>query len=137
MVRRNLVKARNLEGLGALGRLSLESLFLFMYPNWFFSGSFTAWRVRRSFSLSSLVSSSITLGMAKSTQTHPINNWVKWVLTQLNPININVYWILIGYPIRPNYDPSIFSTNHPTLKYLKTTKITKIPLNLKNDQNNT
>ena len=41
------------------------------------------------------------------TQTHPIINWVKWVLTQLNSININVYWVLIGYPIKPNYDPSI------------------------------
>ena len=46
---------------------------------------------------------------------------------RLNPININVYWVLIGYPIRPNYNPSIISTNHPTLKYSKTTKITKIP----------
>ena len=26
-----------------------------------------------------------------------------------------------------NYDPNIISTNHPTLKYPKTTKITKIP----------
>ena len=43
----------------------------------------------------------------------------------INLININVYWVLIGYPIRPNYDP-IISTNHPTLKYPKTTK---------NDQN--
>ena len=56
----------------------------------------------------------ITLGVAKSTkmtkippkpaylnetQTHPIINWVKWVLTQLNPININVYWVLNGYLI--------------------------------------
>ena len=32
-VRRNLVKARNLEGLGALGKLGLEGLLLFMYPN--------------------------------------------------------------------------------------------------------
>ena len=32
-VRRNLVGARNLEGLGALGRLGLEGLLLFMYPN--------------------------------------------------------------------------------------------------------
>ena len=61
------------------------------------------------------------------TQTHPIINWVKWVLTQLNLININVYWVLIGYSIRPNYDPTIISTNHPTLKCPKTTKITKIP----------
>ena len=43
----------------------------------------------------------------------------------INPININVYWVLNGYPIRPNYDPSIISTNHPTLKYFKTTKFTK------------
>ena len=45
------------------------------------------------------------------TQTHPIINWV-----------------LNGYPVRPTYDPSIISTNQPTLKYPKTTKITKIPL---------
>ena len=32
-VRRNLVKARSLEGLGALGKLGLEGLLLFMYPN--------------------------------------------------------------------------------------------------------
>ena len=32
-VRRNPVGARNLEGLGALGRLGLEGLLLFMYPN--------------------------------------------------------------------------------------------------------
>ena len=83
--------------------------------------------------------------MAKSTQTHlsiqthQIINWVKYVLTQLNPININVYWVLIGYPVPnwPNYDTTIISTNHPTLKCLKTTKITKILPNLKNDQNNT
>ena len=56
-----------------------------------------------------------------------LNIWVKWVLTQLNPININVYWVLIEYPIRPNYDPTIISTNYPTLKCPKTTKITKIP----------
>ena len=29
----NLVGARNLKGLGALGRLGLEGLLLFMYPN--------------------------------------------------------------------------------------------------------
>ena len=46
----------------------------------------------------------------------------------INPININAYWVLNGYPIRPNYDPSIISTNQPTLKYPKTTKMTKIPL---------
>ena len=56
------------------------------------------------------------------TQTHPIINWVKWVLTQLNPININVYWVLNGYPIRPNYDASIISTNQQTLKYPKNPK---------------
>ena len=65
------------------------------------------------------------------TQTHQIINWVKWVLTQLNPININVYWVLTGYPIRVNYNPSIIFTNHPTLKYPKPLQITKIPLNLK------
>ena len=32
-VRRNLVGTRSLEGLGALGRLGLEGLFLFVYPN--------------------------------------------------------------------------------------------------------
>ena len=31
-VRRNLVGARSLEGVGALGRLGLEGLLLFMYP---------------------------------------------------------------------------------------------------------
>ena len=29
----NLVEARSLEGLGTLGRLGIESLLLFMYPN--------------------------------------------------------------------------------------------------------
>ena len=32
-VRRNPVKARSLEGLGASSRLDLEGLLLFMYPN--------------------------------------------------------------------------------------------------------
>ena len=32
-VRLNLVGTRSLEGLGALGRLGLESLLLFVYPN--------------------------------------------------------------------------------------------------------
>ena len=32
-VQHNLVGARNLEGLGTLGRLGLEGLLLFMYPN--------------------------------------------------------------------------------------------------------
>ena len=32
-VRRNLVGARSLEGLGTLDRLGLEGLLLFMYPN--------------------------------------------------------------------------------------------------------
>ena len=32
-VRHNLVGARSLEGLGTLGRLGLEGLLLFMYPN--------------------------------------------------------------------------------------------------------
>ena len=35
-VRRNLVGARSLEGLGALGRLGLEGLLLSMYPNYIF-----------------------------------------------------------------------------------------------------
>ena len=33
MVRHNLVGVRTLESLGALGRLDLEGLLLFMYPN--------------------------------------------------------------------------------------------------------
>ena len=32
-VRRNLIGARSSEGLGTLGRLGLEGLLLFMYPN--------------------------------------------------------------------------------------------------------
>ena len=32
-VRLNLIGARSLEGLGALGRLDLEGLLLFVYPN--------------------------------------------------------------------------------------------------------
>ena len=32
-IRRNLVGARSLEGLGTLGKLGLEGLLLFMYPN--------------------------------------------------------------------------------------------------------
>ena len=32
-VRRNLIGARILEGIGTLGRLGLEDLLLFMYPN--------------------------------------------------------------------------------------------------------
>ena len=35
-VRRNFVKARSLEGLGTSGRLGLEDLLLFMYPNYIF-----------------------------------------------------------------------------------------------------
>ena len=35
-VRRNLVGARNLEGLGALVRSGLEGLLLSMYPNYIF-----------------------------------------------------------------------------------------------------
>ena len=33
---RNLVGARSLEGLGTSGRLGLEGLLLFMYPNYIF-----------------------------------------------------------------------------------------------------
>ena len=35
-VQRNLIGARSLEGLGTLGRLDLEGLLLFMYPNYIF-----------------------------------------------------------------------------------------------------
>ena len=35
-VRRNLIGVRSLEGLGTLGRLGLEGLLLFMYPNFIF-----------------------------------------------------------------------------------------------------
>ena len=35
-VLRNIVGARRLEGLGALGRLGLEGLLLSMYPNYIF-----------------------------------------------------------------------------------------------------
>ena len=35
-VRRNLVGARTLEGLDTSGRLDLEGLLLFMYPNYIF-----------------------------------------------------------------------------------------------------
>ena len=35
-VRHNLVGARSLEGLGTLGRLGLEGLLLFIYPNFIF-----------------------------------------------------------------------------------------------------
>ena len=35
-VRRNLIRARSLEGLGALGKLGLEGLLLSMYPNYIF-----------------------------------------------------------------------------------------------------
>ena len=37
MVRLNPIGARILEGLGALGRLGLEGLLLFMYPNFILS----------------------------------------------------------------------------------------------------
>ena len=49
-VRRNLVGGRSLKGLSALGRLGLEGLLLFMYPNWFSSGLFTVWRAAEWFS---------------------------------------------------------------------------------------
>ena len=35
-VRRNLVGVRSLEGLGTSGRLGLEGLLLFIYPNYIF-----------------------------------------------------------------------------------------------------
>ena len=60
-VRLNLVRVRGLDGLGALGRLDLEGLLLFVYPN------FILWWVilplgkrRRGFSSSSSASSLIT-----------------------------------------------------------------------------
>ena len=58
--RLNLVGERNLEGLGALGRLGLEGLLLFVYPN-----SILYWIILllggrwRGFSPSSSISSSI------------------------------------------------------------------------------
>ena len=39
-VKLNPVGERSLEGLGTSGRLGLEGLLLFVYPNLFFSGSF-------------------------------------------------------------------------------------------------
>ena len=45
----NLVKARRLEGLGALSRLGLEGLLLFMYLNLFSSRSFIVWRAAERF----------------------------------------------------------------------------------------
>ena len=60
-VRLNLVRVRGLDGLGALGRLDLKGLLLFVYPN------FILWWVilplgkrRRGFSSSSSASSLIT-----------------------------------------------------------------------------
>ena len=41
--------SRSLEGLSALGRLGLEGLLLFVYPNWLFSGSITAWKAAERF----------------------------------------------------------------------------------------
>ena len=60
-VQRNLVGARSLEGLGTLGKLGLEGLLLFMYPNFILQ-----WIIdrlegrRRGFMPKTLVSSSIT-----------------------------------------------------------------------------
>ena len=48
-VRRNLVGARSLEGLGTLGRLGLEGLLLFIIPTTFSSGLLTAWRAAERF----------------------------------------------------------------------------------------
>ena len=45
----NLVGARSLEGLGALGRLGLEGLLLLCIPTSFFSGLLTAWRAAKRF----------------------------------------------------------------------------------------
>ena len=61
MVRLNLVGARSLEGLGASGRLGLEGLLLFLYPNFILEWIILPLGGRyRGFSLSSSVSSSIT-----------------------------------------------------------------------------
>ena len=38
-----------MEGLGTLGKLGLEGLLLFMYPNYIFSGLLTAWRAAERF----------------------------------------------------------------------------------------
>ena len=48
-VRHNLVGARSLKGLGTSGRLGLEGLLLFMYPNYVSSGLLTAWRAAERF----------------------------------------------------------------------------------------
>ena len=45
----------------------------------------------------------------------------------INPINIIAYWVLTGYPIRPNYE----KTKIP----LKPKRWSKYIRNLKNDQN--
>ena len=45
----NLVEARSLEGLRALGRLGLEGLLLFIIPTTFSSGLLTAWRAAERF----------------------------------------------------------------------------------------
>ena len=61
MVRLNLVGARSLEGLGALGRLGLEGLLLFVYPNFILSWIILPLGGRqRGFSQNSSVFSSIT-----------------------------------------------------------------------------
>ena len=41
--------SRSLEGSGALGRLGLKGLFLFVYLNWLSSGLITAWRAAERF----------------------------------------------------------------------------------------
>ena len=60
-VRHNPVEARSLEGLGVSGRLDLENLLLFMYPNFILQWIISSLGGRqRGFTLSSSVSSSIT-----------------------------------------------------------------------------
>ena len=48
-VRRNLVGARSLKGLGTLGRLGLEGLLRSCIPTTFSSGLLTAWRAAERF----------------------------------------------------------------------------------------
>ena len=38
-----------------------------------------------------------------TTETHPIINWVKWVVTQSDPTITNVNWVLTRYLINPKY----------------------------------
>ena len=59
-VRSNLIGARSLKGLGAMGKLGLEGLLLSMYPLYFLVDCLPLGGRRRGFTTSALVSSSIT-----------------------------------------------------------------------------